>query len=39
MNTFFHAIAWHAGADFAHRIGFPMALIFIGYAIYRFIKK
>jgi len=39
VNTFFHSIAWHAGTSFAHMLGFPVALVFIGYAVYRFIKK
>jgi len=39
LNTFLHAVAWHGGSMFAHMLGLPIVIIFVGYGLYRILRR
>lgn len=39
LNTFMHSMAWHTGTKVANMFWVPIAIILIGYGIYKFTKK
>lgn len=39
FNTFLHAIAWRSGSMLVHMIGLPVIIIFVGYGLYRFLRR
>lgn len=38
-QTFLHSVAWHAGTNFANSIGMPIMFIFIGYGVYKVLRR